>query len=99
MWKSESRVRNKAVGVNFIDVYFRTGVYKVPSLPYTPGPYSLAYFIDYDLTDIGEPRGYMVSFGQSSGTPDSVPLSSLATKSLFTLKHYNVTRDELLEAA
>ncbi|KAH1144715.1 hypothetical protein AAZX31_12G230600 [Glycine max] len=46
-----------------------------------------------------QPRGYMVSFGQSSGTPDSVPLSSLATKSLFTLKHYNVTRDELLEAA
>lgn len=48
-------------------------------------------------------RGYMVSFGQSSGTPDPVPLSSLAIKSLFltrpTLKHYNVTRDELLEAA
>ncbi|TKY68205.1 Quinone oxidoreductase [Spatholobus suberectus] len=48
-------------------------------------------------------RGYMVSFGQSSGRPDPVPLSSLATKSLFltrpTLMHYNVTRDELLEAA
>lgn len=45
----------------------------------------------------------MVSFGQSSGTPEPVPLSSLATKSLFltrpTLKHYNVTRDVLLEAA
>ncbi|KHN19418.1 hypothetical protein glysoja_026033 [Glycine soja] len=93
MWKSESRVRNKAVGVNFIDVYFRTGVYKVPSLPYTPVVY------DSVGKDTFEPRGYMVSFGQSSGTPDSVPLSSLATKSLFTLKHYNVTRDELLEAA
>ncbi|GMN41027.1 hypothetical protein TIFTF001_010256 [Ficus carica] len=48
-------------------------------------------------------RGYMVSFGQSSGTPDPVPLSALAAKSLFltrpTLKHYNVTRDELLAAA
>ncbi|XP_027362339.1 uncharacterized protein LOC113869956 isoform X3 [Abrus precatorius] len=48
-------------------------------------------------------RGYMVSFGQSSGTPDPVPLASLATKSLFltrpSLMHYNVTRDELLEAA
>ncbi|KAL3834660.1 hypothetical protein ACJIZ3_009396 [Penstemon smallii] len=48
-------------------------------------------------------RGYMVSFGQSSGTPDPVPLSALATKSLFltrpTLMQYNVTRDELLEAA
>ncbi|XP_020232595.1 uncharacterized protein LOC109812938 [Cajanus cajan] len=48
-------------------------------------------------------RGYMVCFGQSSGTPDPISLSSLATKSLFltrpTLKHYNVTRDDLLEAA
>ncbi|WVZ03814.1 hypothetical protein V8G54_024620 [Vigna mungo] len=35
--EGEVRLRNKAVGVNFIDVYFRTGVYKVPSLPYTPG--------------------------------------------------------------
>ncbi|XP_062092207.1 uncharacterized protein LOC133798048 isoform X2 [Humulus lupulus] len=48
-------------------------------------------------------RGYMVSFGQSSGTPDPVPLSALAAKSLFltrpTLMQYNVTRDELLAAA
>lgn len=45
----------------------------------------------------------MVSFGQSSGSPDPVPLSSLAAKSLFltrpTLFQYVVTRDELLEAA
>ncbi|XP_048326606.2 uncharacterized protein LOC107414357 [Ziziphus jujuba] len=48
-------------------------------------------------------RGYMVSFGQSSGTPDPVPLSALAAKSLFltrpTLKHYKTTREELLENA
>ncbi|KAG8381543.1 hypothetical protein BUALT_Bualt06G0132600 [Buddleja alternifolia] len=48
-------------------------------------------------------RGYMVSFGQSSGTPDPVPLSALATKSLFltrpTLMQYTVTRDELLQTA
>ncbi|PON60824.1 Alcohol dehydrogenase superfamily, zinc-type [Parasponia andersonii] len=48
-------------------------------------------------------RGYMVSFGQSSGTPDPVPLSALAAKSLFltrpSLMQYNVTRDELLGAA
>ncbi|XP_075484780.1 uncharacterized protein LOC142524624 [Primulina tabacum] len=47
--------------------------------------------------------GYMVSFGQASGAPDPVPLSALAAKSLFltrpTLMHYNVTRDQLLEAA
>ncbi|KAI9081382.1 hypothetical protein K1719_036645 [Acacia pycnantha] len=48
-------------------------------------------------------RGYMVSFGQASGTPDPVPLSALAAKSLFltrpALFQYVVTRDELLEAA
>ncbi|KAL5569864.1 hypothetical protein UlMin_026439 [Ulmus minor] len=48
-------------------------------------------------------RGYMVSFGQSSGIPDPVPLSAIATKSLFltrpTLMHYAGTRDELVETA
>ncbi|KAI5391383.1 uncharacterized protein LOC127108113 [Lathyrus oleraceus] len=48
-------------------------------------------------------RGYMVSFGQSSGSPDPVPLSSLAAKALFltrpSLFQYVITRDELLEAA
>lgn len=33
----EVRVRNMAIGLNFIDVYFRTGVYKPPALPFIPG--------------------------------------------------------------
>ncbi|KAL2558366.1 Ted2 [Forsythia ovata] len=45
----------------------------------------------------------MVSFGQSSGTPDPVPLSALAVKSLFltrpSMMHYTVTRGELLKTA
>lgn len=45
----------------------------------------------------------MISFGQSSGTPDPVPLSALAAKSLFltrpSLRWYNTTRDELVECA
>lgn len=48
-------------------------------------------------------RGYMVSFGQSSGRPDPIPLSDLHPKSLFltrpSLLHYTTTREELLEAA
>ncbi|CAN6565140.1 unnamed protein product [Malus baccata var. baccata] len=48
-------------------------------------------------------RGYMVSFGQSSGVPDPVSLPALQAKSLFltrpTLFHYTVTQDELLETA
>jgi NADPH2:quinone reductase len=33
----EVRVRQHAVGVNFIDLYFRTGFYPAPHLPLTPG--------------------------------------------------------------
>ncbi|KAL6903616.1 hypothetical protein ACP4OV_004429 [Aristida adscensionis] len=48
-------------------------------------------------------RGFLVSFGQSSGRPDPIPLSDLASKSLFltrpSLMHYTATRDELLESA
>ncbi|KXF77410.1 quinone oxidoreductase [Paramesorhizobium deserti] len=33
----EAKVRHEAIGLNFIDVYFRTGLYKAPSLPFIPG--------------------------------------------------------------
>ncbi len=33
----EVLVRQRAIGVNFIDVYFRTGLYAAPSMPFTPG--------------------------------------------------------------
>jgi len=33
----EARVRQTAIGVNFIDVYFRIGLYKAPQLPFVPG--------------------------------------------------------------
>jgi NADPH2:quinone reductase len=33
----EVRVKHGAVGVNFIDVYFRTGAYAAPPCPYVPG--------------------------------------------------------------
>lgn len=35
--EGEVRVKNKAIGVNFIDVYFRKGVYNASSSPFTPG--------------------------------------------------------------
>ena len=31
------RLRQTAIGLNFIDVYFRSGVYPAPQLPFTPG--------------------------------------------------------------
>ncbi len=33
----EVRVRNRAIGLNFIDTYFRTGLYPVPQMPFVPG--------------------------------------------------------------
>jgi NADPH2:quinone reductase len=34
---NEVQVKHAAVGLNFIDVYIRTGLYKAPSMPITPG--------------------------------------------------------------
>jgi len=33
----ELKIRHTFVGLNYIDVYFRTGVYKPPGLPFVPG--------------------------------------------------------------
>jgi NADPH2:quinone reductase len=35
--KGQVRLRQSAVGLNYIDVYFRTGMYPAPSSPFTPG--------------------------------------------------------------
>ncbi len=33
----QARVRHTAIGVNYVDVYFRTGLYKAPALPFVSG--------------------------------------------------------------
>ena len=33
----QARIRHAAVGLNYIDVYFRMGLYPAPSLPFSPG--------------------------------------------------------------
>ena len=33
----ELKLKQTAIGLNFIDVYFRTGLYPAPGLPFTPG--------------------------------------------------------------
>ncbi len=35
--QGELLVRHTAVGLNFLDVYYRTGLYPAPALPFTPG--------------------------------------------------------------
>src|SRR4051812_32096694 len=50
--KGEAVVKISAVGVNFIDVYFRTGLYKPPKMPFIPG---------------SEAAGTVVSVGEGAG--------------------------------
>ena len=33
----EVQIEHKAIGLNYIDTYFRTGLYPAPSMPFTPG--------------------------------------------------------------
>ena len=35
--KGEIRLRHTAIGLNYIDVYFRTGLYPAPHMPFIPG--------------------------------------------------------------
>jgi NADPH:quinone reductase len=42
-------VRNRAVGLNFIDVYFRTGLYPAPAMPFTLGNEAAG-----DVTAVGD---------------------------------------------
>jgi NADPH2:quinone reductase len=35
--EGEVRLKHEAIGLNFIDVYHRTGLYPLPELPWTPG--------------------------------------------------------------
>ncbi|PIE83746.1 MAG: quinone oxidoreductase [Candidatus Contendobacter odensis] len=37
------KIRHRAVGLNYIDVYHRTGLYPLPSLPWTPGMEAAGY--------------------------------------------------------
>jgi NADPH2:quinone reductase len=33
----EALVRHRAIGLNFVDIYFRSGIYPAPAMPFTPG--------------------------------------------------------------
>ncbi|HSS38592.1 MAG TPA: quinone oxidoreductase [Polyangia bacterium] len=50
----EARIRQTAVGLNFIDVYYRTGLYKAPALPFVPGQEGagIVEAVGPDVTDV-----------------------------------------------
>ncbi len=64
----EALVTIEAIGVNFIDVYFRTGLYKAPSLPYTPGMEAAGTVssVGADVTDLKP--GDRVAYAMNAGS-------------------------------
>jgi NADPH2:quinone reductase len=50
----EALVRHEAVGLNFIDVYHRTGLYPLPALPATPGleAAGVVQAVDPEVTEV-----------------------------------------------
>jgi NADPH2:quinone reductase len=62
------RVRQSAVGVNFIDIYFRSGHYKAPQLPFTPGNEGAGTVVSVGEGVTGFKPGDRVAYGSGSGT-------------------------------
>src|SRR5687767_4465836 len=63
----EALVRIEASGVNFIDVYHRTGLYKLP-LPFTPGSEGAGVVEDVGADVSGVTRGDRVAYASSIGS-------------------------------
>ncbi|RDX73349.1 2-haloacrylate reductase, partial [Mucuna pruriens] len=60
--EGQVRVRNKAIGLNYVDIYLRNGVYRAPRIPFTPGVEAVGVVIAVGngVTDtkVGDVVGY-----------------------------------------
>src|SRR5215467_14087053 len=63
----EAVVKIEAIGVNFIDVYYRSGVYKVPSFPYTPGMEASGTVFDVGSGVADVRKGDRVAYAMTPG--------------------------------
>ncbi|MGU3537624.1 quinone oxidoreductase family protein [Methylobacterium sp. A54F] len=72
------RVRQGAIGVNFIDIYFRTGAYKAAQLPFTPGKEGAGTVtaVGSGVTDFKV--GDRVAYGSGEGTYAEEPVIQAA---------------------
>src|SRR5690625_4635058 len=102
----EVRVRLEAAGVNFIDVYQREGLYKVP-LPSTPGMEGAGVVDELGPDVTGLPVGQRVAYAMTRGSyaqysivpadklvviPDGVPTETAAAVMLQGMTaHYLAT--------
>jgi NADPH:quinone reductase len=65
--RGEVRVRNHAIGINFIDTYFRSGAYPVASLPFTPGNEGAGEVVAIGKGVIGLKVGDRVAYAANLG--------------------------------
>ena len=65
--RGEVLVRVHAIGVNYIDTYFRAGAYKAPSLPFTPGNEAAGVVVEVGEGVSGFAAGDRVAFVAALG--------------------------------
>jgi len=78
--EGEIRIRTTAIGVNFIDVYFRKGVYAAPALPFTPGRFPNQFSLLVDKILFNPSTNNMLQVGKLLALSLQLGLASLAEK-------------------
>jgi len=65
--KGEVRIRQHACGINYIDTYFRTGLYKAPTLPFIAGNEASGEVLDVGVGVTGFHPGDRVAYTTGLG--------------------------------
>lgn len=73
------RIRQTAIGVNFIDTYFRTGLYKAPTMPFIPGNEGAGVVVEVGPDVTGLSVGDRVAYAGGLGGYAEERLSAAAT--------------------
>lgn len=63
----EALIRHTAIGLNFLDVYFRSGLYKAPTLPLTPGSEAAGVVLEIGEGVSGFSAGDRVAYSVPTG--------------------------------
>ncbi|MCB8929219.1 MAG: quinone oxidoreductase [Ardenticatenaceae bacterium] len=84
---TQVHVRHRAIGVNFIDTYYRTGLYKWPQTPLTPGAEAAG-----DVVAVGEAVTHIKPGDRVAYT---TPTSAYAQERLIDAKHLIVLPDDI----
>jgi NADPH:quinone reductase len=66
--RGQLRIKQEAVGLNFIDVYFRNGTYSMPTFPYVPGSEGAGTVTETGPDVSGFEPGDRVAYCSAAGT-------------------------------